>query len=136
MSRGGTDARCLPLKVSTNFANCTRKVVVFVVGFGTKMPLKQPGWMEKITTDSQGTFLLRCSSFNLFQNLFGARRKIGDWRTDYNQQRPHSSLGYRTPCEFAMWAKKASYGTTRTASAWKTPLAFPTLPQLRLLAKL
>jgi len=36
-----------------------------------------------------------------FWNLFDARRKIEVWRTDYNGQRPHSSLGYRTPEEFA-----------------------------------
>lgn len=36
-----------------------------------------------------------------FENLFDARRKIGAWREDYNKQRPHSSLGYRTPSEFA-----------------------------------
>ena len=28
-----------------------------------------------------------------FQNLFDARRKIGGWRGDYNEQRRHSSLG-------------------------------------------
>jgi putative transposase len=36
-----------------------------------------------------------------FENLFEARRKIVAWRTEYNQERPHSSLGYRTPEEFA-----------------------------------
>jgi len=36
-----------------------------------------------------------------FDNLFDARRKIAAWRTEYNEERPHSSLGYRTPAEFA-----------------------------------
>src|ERR1700728_17875 len=72
----------------------------------------QPG---KPTQNAQvesfhGKLREECLRISWFQNLFDARRKIGDWRTDYNQQRPHSSLGYRTPCEFAMWAKKASYG--------------------------
>jgi len=40
-----------------------------------------------------------------FENLFDARRKIADWRKDYNEQRPHSSLGYRTPSEFAAQAQ-------------------------------
>jgi Integrase core domain len=35
-----------------------------------------------------------------FQNLFDARRKIAA-RKDYNEERPHGSLGYRTPKEFA-----------------------------------
>jgi len=54
----------------------------------------------------------RCESFNgrlreeclrvsWFENLFDARRKITNWRIDYNEQRPHSSLGYLTPEEFA-----------------------------------
>jgi hypothetical protein len=36
-----------------------------------------------------------------FQNLFEARRKITAWRKEYNEERPHSSLGYKTPSEFA-----------------------------------
>ena len=42
-----------------------------------------------------------CLSVSWFGNLFEARRKIAAWRTEYNQERPHSSLGYRTPEEFA-----------------------------------
>ncbi len=36
-----------------------------------------------------------------FLTIFEARRKGDDWRQDYNGVRPHSSLGYRTPREFA-----------------------------------
>jgi putative transposase len=42
-----------------------------------------------------------CLNVSWFQNLFDARNKIAAWRQDYNEQRPHSSLGYRTPQEFA-----------------------------------
>jgi putative transposase len=42
-----------------------------------------------------------CLNVSWFGNLFEARRKIVAWRTEYNQERPHSSLGYRTPEEFA-----------------------------------
>jgi putative transposase len=42
-----------------------------------------------------------CLAVSWFQNLFDARRKIALWRRDYNEQRPHSSLNYRTPVEFA-----------------------------------
>ena len=41
-----------------------------------------------------------CLNVSWFWNLFDARRKISAWRLDYNFQRPHSSLGYRTPAEF------------------------------------
>ena len=34
-------------------------------------------------------------------NLSDARLKAQGWREDYNDERPHSSLGYLTPSEFA-----------------------------------
>ena len=34
-------------------------------------------------------------------NLADTRAKISSWRDEYNGERPHSSLGYRTPNEFA-----------------------------------
>jgi putative transposase len=50
-----------------------------------------------------------CLNTSWFWNLWDARRKIAHWRTEYNRQRPHSSLGYRTPEEFARaWAHAAS----------------------------
>jgi putative transposase len=45
-----------------------------------------------------------CLSVSWFQNLFDARRKIAAWKIEYNEERPHSSLGYRTPKEFAAQA--------------------------------
>jgi putative transposase len=42
-----------------------------------------------------------CLAVSWFQNLFDARRKIAAWRIEYNEYRPHSSLGSRTPKEFA-----------------------------------
>src|SRR5579871_3648935 len=38
-------------------------------------------------------------------DLGDARRKIRAWVKDYNEQRPHSSLGYLTPNEFAATAR-------------------------------
>jgi putative transposase len=42
-----------------------------------------------------------CLNANWFINLADAKRKIEAWRTDYNEQRPHSSLGYLPPQQFA-----------------------------------
>jgi putative transposase len=42
-----------------------------------------------------------CLNVSWFQNLFDAKGKIAGWRTEYNEERPHSSLGYLTPTEFA-----------------------------------
>jgi hypothetical protein len=42
-----------------------------------------------------------CLNTSWFWNLFDARRKISAWKTEYNSRRPHSSLGYSAPDEFA-----------------------------------
>jgi len=42
-----------------------------------------------------------CLNANWFPNLPDARRKITQWKQEYNFERPHSSLGYRTPIQFA-----------------------------------
>jgi transposase InsO family protein len=36
-----------------------------------------------------------------FENLKAARQLTAAWKREYNDQRPHSSLGYVTPAEFA-----------------------------------
>jgi putative transposase len=48
-----------------------------------------------------GKFREECLNASWFQNLWDARRKIEAWRKEYNEERPHSSLGYMTPAAFA-----------------------------------
>jgi putative transposase len=48
-----------------------------------------------------GKFRDECLNQNWFVSLAEARQIIEAWRVDYNTARPHSSLGYRTPEEFA-----------------------------------
>lgn len=48
-----------------------------------------------------GRFRDECLNANWFRNLADARNKIAQGKQDYNGERPHSSLGYRTPNEFA-----------------------------------
>ena len=38
----------------------------------------------------------------LFSSLPHARSALSSWRSDYNDHRPHSSLGWLTPVEFAL----------------------------------
>jgi putative transposase len=49
-----------------------------------------------------------CLNANWFATMNEAKQKIETWRGEYNQERPHSSLGYRTPREFAAAAVGAS----------------------------
>ena len=42
-----------------------------------------------------------CLNRELFGNLHEARVILESWRVEYNERRPHSSLGYQTPNEYA-----------------------------------
>ena len=53
-----------------------------------------------------------CLNTNQFTSLEDAKQKIEAWRCDYNEHRPHGSLGNLTPREFA-----AQRQATRTADA-------------------
>ncbi len=48
-----------------------------------------------------GKFRDECLSENWFISLDDARRKVEEYRVDYNEVRPHSSLDNKTPNEFA-----------------------------------
>ena len=56
-----------------------------------------------------------CLAVSWFQNLFDARRKVAAWRKEYNEERPHSSLGYKTPKEFAQAQAAGLYTAVREA---------------------
>ena len=70
---------------------------------GVELKLIQPGKpMQNGYVESfNGKFRDECLNEHWFRDLAHAREKISNWRLDYNEQRPHSSLGYQTPLEFA-----------------------------------
>jgi putative transposase len=57
---------------------------------------QQNGFIESFN----GRLRDECLNEHWFLSLPHARRTIEDWRVDYNQNRPHSSLGNLTPDEF------------------------------------
>jgi putative transposase len=59
-----------------------------------------------------------CLNTHWFTSLPQARDIIESWRTDYNQVRPHSALGYATPNEFASWSSASfAVGILNTTTA-------------------
>lgn len=58
----------------------------------------QNGYAESFHSRLRDEFLAR----EVFESLAAARRLTAAWREDYNHHRPHSSLGYQTPVEFAL----------------------------------
>jgi len=122
---------CLALEVDTSFASrrVTRVLEAIVAERGQPLAIRcdngpeltsrhflawcverkielvhiQPGKpMQNGRVESfHGRLREECLNLSWFQNLFDARGKIAAWRTEYNEERPHSSLGYKTPKEFA-----------------------------------
>ena len=52
-----------------------------------------------------GTCRNDCLNQELFIDIVDAKHKIERWRRYYNEERPHSSLGHRTPAEFSQGAR-------------------------------
>jgi len=59
-----------------------------------------------------GKFRDECLNDHYFKNLEHARAVIAEWRRDYNEARPHSSIGRMPPAEFAARHRSGSPGTT------------------------
>jgi putative transposase len=70
---------------------------------GVQLKLIQPGkpTQNAYIESFNGRFRDECLNDHWFLTLEHARAIIATWRRDYNESRPHSSLGYMTPAEFA-----------------------------------
>jgi putative transposase len=55
------------------------------------------GYAESFHSKLRDEFL----AMEVFENLAAARKLTAAWKEDYNHYRPHSSLGYLAPVEFA-----------------------------------
>lgn len=79
------------------------------------------GYVESFHSKFRDEFLDR----ELFDNPRAAQTQTAAWQTDYNQHRPHSSLGYQTPSEFAgrcvASATKRAEPTAQPASPLQPP---------------
>lgn len=56
-------------------------------------------WQNGSVESFHATFRRECLDAEEFAHLREAKILIEQWRWEYNTQRPHSSLGYRTPAE-------------------------------------
>ena len=68
-----------------------------------ELKLIQPGkpTQNAYVESFNGKFRDECLNEHWFVTLADARARIGIWRREYNEWRPHSSLGDLTPAEFA-----------------------------------
>ena len=65
------------------------------------------------TESLNGKIRDECLNEHIFINLHHAQTILQEWKEDYNTQRPHSSLGYKTPMEY-LESQKYLFGLTQT----------------------
>ena len=70
---------------------------------GVRLKLIQPGkpTQNAFIESFNGKFRDECLNEHWFRTLDHARAVIRVWRQDYNECRPHSMLGYKTPADMA-----------------------------------
>jgi len=70
---------------------------------GVRLHFSRPGKPtdNAMIESFNGSCRCECFETNWFLSLENARSRIERWWIEYNQFRPNSSLGYRTPSEFA-----------------------------------
>ena len=70
---------------------------------GVTLDFSRPGKPtdNAIIESFNGSFRAECLNACWFLSLEDAQSKCDAWRSDYNEQRPHSSIGQKTPVEFA-----------------------------------
>ncbi len=65
-------------------------------------------WENPFIESFNGKFREECLNRYIFENVQESRQITEAWRIEYNQYRPHSSLGYLTPQEFALQSANVS----------------------------
>jgi putative transposase len=85
---------------------------------GVELRFIRPGKpIENCFVESfNGKFRDECLNQHWFVDLGDARRTIEEWRLDYNQVRPHSSLGNLSPQQFSEAALRSPKRDLRAAS--------------------
>jgi len=90
-----------------------QKLKAWLTEAGTQTHYIEPGspWQNGYGESFHSRLRDECLNAEVFANLAEAQVVIEFWRREYNQERPHSSLGYLTPAEFrAAWEAPSRAG--------------------------
>ena len=90
----------------------SKALLSWIVAQGIGTALIEPGkpWQNGVTESFNGKFRDECLSLEWFRSRAEAKVIIESWRQHYNAVRPHSSLDYLTPNEFAAQLNNAAPG--------------------------
>lgn len=91
---------CVRCDNGPEFASLT--LGLFLRKEGVRLVFVQPAspWQNGYAESFIGTFRSECLDAECFANLADAQIKIAMWRNFYNDERPHSSIGYLQPRRF------------------------------------
>jgi putative transposase len=98
----------------------SKALLSWILAQGIDTALIEPGkpWQNGVGESFNGKFRDECLSLEWFRTRAEAKPIIERWRRHYNEVRPHSSLGYLTPSEFAsQQANAASRDATGRVAA-------------------
>jgi putative transposase len=96
------------IKVANRPEFISKEVDLWAYSRGVKLDFSRPGkptdnaFIERFN----GRFRQECLNQHWFLSMEDAISKIEEWRKDYNQVRPHSSLRGKAPEEFLAALKK------------------------------
>jgi putative transposase len=102
----------------------SRALLRWIAAQGIGTALIDPGkpWQNGVNESFNGKFRDECLSLEWFRSRAEAKILIDSWRRHYNTVRPHSSLQYQTPVEFATkfteQASASPHATSRDAAVW------------------
>jgi len=85
---------------------------------GTQTLYIEPGrpWQNPYIESFHDKLRDECLNLELFDTGHHAQEVVENWRKEYNEQRPHSSLNYMTPADFAEQYRNSSRPTASLRS--------------------
>jgi putative transposase len=94
----------------------SREMDAWAYGQGVELAFIDPGKpiQNPITESYNGRMRDECLNVNHWSTLEEACAGITTWRRRYNTERPHGSLGNRTPAEYAAYKRALSDSTVAT----------------------
>jgi len=120
----GPRPRSITVNHGTEFMSCALEDWGFTRG--VQLDFIRPGKpVENAFIESfNGRLPDECLNVHQFTLSADARATIDAWRVDYNQRRPHGSLGYLTPDDYAR--QRLCAPTADAASLWRNLSRFGT----------
>ena len=103
-------AALAPGPATEGFLARWRRLIRFRMNDAGETAFIDPGkpWQNGTDESFNGKFRDECLTIEWFRNRLEAQVGIERWRRHYNEERPHMSLGDRTPAEFKSQIKSQS----------------------------